>query len=90
MNDNTTKEVFRKDIPKLNPFVETPRMRVDAINYLNELIDRDKEMAIGEKKNEGTDHSWYECPVCEALIADKTTNFCRRCGQRLDITNIAF
>ena len=87
------REVFAekgKDIPALNPFVEMPRMRVDAVNYLNELLERDKAMAIVKVHYDITDHDSYRCPLCNGIVDEDRDNFCRTCGQRIDRENIAF
>ena len=88
-----TREVYAEKvepIPELNPFVDMPRMRVDAVNRLNELIQRDNAMAIVKKSHDVMGHTWYECPVCGKTIYNtEGDNFCRICGQRLDTENIA-
>ena len=78
-------------IPTLNPFVEFPKMRVDEVNKLNELIERNVALPVAERKYQidPTDKK-YECPVCgRGIVNIEDDNFCRKCGQRLDTENIA-
>lgn len=86
-----TREVYKDKadiIPELNPFVEMPRMRVDAINRLNEIIRRDRAMPIVQI-NRAT-YKYWKCPVCGEVYSVLPSNFCRECGQRLDTDNLAF
>lgn len=91
MSDKT-REVYketREAIPDLNPFVEMPRMRVSAVNRLNELIKRDRAMAIVKVDNI-TDYTYYKCPVCGMTFSEQSTyHFCPKCGQRMDMDTIA-
>lgn len=94
MSDKT-REVYRDGadvMPLLDPFVEPPRMRVSAINRLNELIERNKPKAVRkyEYETSGIEPS-YLCPNCgEPILADvHSYEFCHHCGQRVDKDNIA-
>lgn len=90
-----TREVYKdistmETIPKLNPFVELPRMRVNAINRLNELIERDTPkplVADGYDIFDETERK-YACPTCGGRVHDDEM-FCKHCGQRLDLCNVA-
>lgn len=82
------REVYKEDyeiIPKLDPFVEFPRMRVSAVNRINELIE--KAMPKPMKKLEYRDGKHADlCPSCDGTLLEKW-NYCPRCGQRVDRTN---
>lgn len=63
---------------------------------INELIQRDKPMAMSVREIKWTDDdgsekssSLEECPVCGHSIST-CKNFCGECGQRIDKANIAF
>lgn len=87
-----TREVYKdtnNPIPTLNPFVDMPRMRVDAINRLNELIKRNEARPMIARFIKELNKTKYYCPVCEAYIVDaENYKFCPKCGQRLDTDNI--
>ena len=78
------------EMPTLNPFVELPRMRVDTLNRLNELIKRDQAMPIVKDGRDEWDRNEkkYACPSCGSRIYEDY-NFCPACGQRLDVNNYA-
>ena len=81
-----------KDIDILNPFVDMPRMRMDAVIRINELIERNNEMAIVQADISG--YLAYECPKCKKILPKFSDNldynFCHNCGQRIDTSTIAF
>ena len=91
-----TREVYKetpyKELPALNPFVDMPRMRVDAVNRINELIERNNKMAIVQADISG--YLAYECPRCKKILpkfsGSLDYNFCHHCGQRLMTDTIAF
>lgn len=82
--------------PYLNPKAEIV-MRVSEINRLNELVERDEAMPIVEEEKEdfaGEQFASYFCPACRKrlmgnLTYEKDINFCKYCGQRIDVENIA-
>lgn len=91
-----TREVYKdkaNDMPIMNPFVEMPKMRVDAFNRVNELIKKSHSMPVRkyEYSTEGIEPS-YLCPRCGDIVLAEVGdyNFCHHCGQRVDVTNIAF
>lgn len=95
MSDKT-REVYKDGadvIPELNPFVDMPRMRVSAVNRLNELIKRDNAMPLKQSgellSNGGT---YYLCPRCDYPFwtISRNKHFCEQCGQKLDVNNLAF
>lgn len=80
-----TREVYKEtpqSLTELNPFVEMPRMRIDAVNRLNELIKRDNEMAVKEVSGD-----IVRCGACGLWTSKKS--FCSHCGQRLNTQDIA-
>lgn len=86
MSDKT-REVYKDTaevMPMLNPFVEPPRMRVSAVNRINELIEKSYPKPM--KKLEYRDGTCADlCPNCERVIfADY--EYCPKCGQRVDRT----
>lgn len=90
-----TREVYKDKadvMVTLNPFVEMPRMRVDTLNRLNELIKRDQALPIvkdGYDEWDGHEkHKKFACPSCECRTYEDY-NFCPYCGQRLDTENYA-
>lgn len=97
MSDKT-REIYKDGasvIPELNPFVDMPRMRVSAVNRLNDLIKRDAAMPI--KKSDysttvnGEERYYYLCPRCNKAFWTLTgRQFCDNCGQRVDAETIAF
>lgn len=92
MND-MTREVYKdkaNEMPKLNPFVELPRMRVDALNRLNELIERNTPKPLVKAGNDEWDRTEqkYTCLSCESRVYEDY-NFCPYCGQRLDTEKYA-
>lgn len=89
MSKDKAREIFKEDykvIPKLDPFVEFPRMRVSEINRINELIEKSQPLPM--KKFEGiADHTIDACPRCESsLSAYNKHEYCSKCGQRVDRT----
>ena len=63
-------------------------LSLSKVNYLNELIERDRAKALVEYTfNDGT--TSLRCPICERFITGTPYAFCPDCGQRLDIENIA-
>lgn len=61
------------------------KMSIEDVNYLNGLIVRDEALpVIG---NEGDEI--VQCPICKQChcVSHTETNFCRKCGQRLDVEN---
>lgn len=88
-----TREVYKESghrLTELNPFVEMPRMRIDAVNRLNELIKRDNAIAPIRKEYEidGETKYSYECPICKMTVGYSVVhNFCYDCGQRIDTEN---
>ena len=88
MNDKT-REVYKDKaeiIPKLDPFVEFPKMRVSAINRINELIEKSQPKAM-KKHESDADYSIDLCPRCEAVLGSSEEEiYCPRCGQRVDRT----
>ena len=61
------------------------KMSIEDVNYLNGLIVRDEALpVIGNKDDE-----IVQCPICKQVlcVAHTETNFCRKCGQRLDVEN---
>ena len=96
MSDKT-REVYKDGadvIPELNPFVDMPRMRVSAVNRLNDLIKRDNAMPIKRKSDYSVNEEerfYYLCPNCDkAFWTIEGRQFCDACGQRLDVNNFAF
>lgn len=92
MSDKT-REVYKDKadvMVTLNPFVEMPRMRVETLNRLNELIKRDQALPIVKDGRDEWDRSEkkYACPSCESRVY-KDYNFCPYCSQRLDTENYA-
>ena len=76
----------------LNPFVEMPKMRVSTVNLLNEYIKKNNAMPIIEKNNDLMEHTWYECPRCGKCFSKGSIeeyDYCYKCGQKLDVKNIA-
>lgn len=70
-------------LEKLNPFVDMPRIRVDALNRINELIERDTEMAVKEVSGD-----IVLCGACGLWTSKRA--FCSHCGQRQNTNDIAF
>lgn len=62
--------------------------KVDEINHLNELIERDKAKPLVEEQLVENGVVWKLCPSCRHIISSKCV-FCEECGQRLDYENIA-
>ena len=65
-------------------------MTLEKANYYNALERRDMAKAVVEhtyKDNEGNEHSYYKCPVCDEFVYDGEA-FCKSCGQRIDMENI--
>lgn len=97
MSDKT-REVYKdkgNEVPMLNPFVDMPRMRVSAVNRLNEIIQRDNAMPIRRveySKPMLGDKYFYVCSKCDKPLGALTdnTHFCKNCGQRIDKSNLAF
>ena len=87
MSDKT-REVYQDKaevLPKLNPFVEPPKMRVSTINRINELIDKAEPKPT--KKFEYRDGSCADlCPRCDKTMVNGW-EYCPRCGQHLDTEN---
>ena len=81
-----TREVYKESghrLTELNPFVEMPRMRIDAVNRLNELIKRDIALPVLE-----SDGDIIRCGACGLWTSKRA--FCSHCGQRQDLDHIAF
>lgn len=73
-------------VPTLNPFVEMPRMRVSAVNRLNELIEKNTpKPMVKHKYFDGTIGS--KCPRCNGIILPNEFSYCPYCGQRIDTEN---
>ena len=68
---------------------------LDEMNNIKTLMDRDKEMAIVRvvssymKDGEVQEYSYDKCPCCDEIVVGGY-KFCPKCGQRLDMENIAF
>lgn len=95
---NELREIYKdkaNGVPILNPFVEMPRMRVNAVNRLNEIIQRDNAMPIKQREYSKPllgEKYYYLCSNCDKPLGAITenTHFCKNCGQRIDKTNLAF
>lgn len=87
MSDKT-REVFKDTadvMATLNPFVEPPRMRVSAINRINELIEKAEPKPM-RKLEHSDDTSTPLCPRCESVLVP-LSEYCPNCGQHIDTTN---
>ena len=61
-------------------------LSVAKVNYLNELIERDKAKPMVENQITENGRIYLECPVCRCF--NTSYNFCPNCGQRLDKENV--
>ena len=64
---------------------------IEQATYLNELVERDIPLAkrAEEYEYEGKKGTLYYCPSCDKNIGEHDV-FCKSCGQRIDVENIAF
>lgn len=84
------KDMTYKNLDKLNPFTEMPRMRLSEVNAINDLIDRNMAKAVVREENEYQEKGYTDkCPVCGEVLIDRQV-FCDLCGQRLDRENVEF
>ena len=65
-------------------------MTLEKANYLNALEARDQPRPVEEVKYtlNGEERRYYVCPECGEFV-HKDYEFCRKCGQHLDMENIA-
>ena len=76
--------------------VDVPKNRLDEIELLQELVDKEEPRNIVNRKTVTVfidgDTSWYEgwedyCPRCKSIIEqnfyEEEVNYCPHCGQRL-------
>lgn len=69
----------------------TIHMEADEFVRMKALMERDKMrpyIAVKGKLNNGESYCFGKCPVCENVLLDDS-NFCRFCGQRVDMKNEA-
>lgn len=71
-----------KELMALNPKVSV-EFKLSDLNRINELIERDTAMAVIEKAHSTSISNYYLCPKCEEVLV-RDSNFCHRCGQRVD------
>ena len=66
-------------------------MSLEQATYLNMLVERDTPMPMRMEEFESEGKKWesYRCPSCDKRIS-KDDVFCKSCGQRIDVENIAF
>ena len=63
---------------------------LDEMKNINGLLARDEAKAIVRVTSSyGDEYHYDKCPTCDAVVLDGDV-FCRKCGQRLDMENIAF
>lgn len=66
------------------------RLSLEDVNTINDLIRRDtaKPVRKSEWEYKGKKYINLHCPSCDAVVSEGVV-FCRTCGQRLDMENIA-
>ena len=85
-----TREVYKETadtMPTLNPFVDMPRMRVSAVNALNEIIERaTMKPMVKYTYEDGSEKGC--CPNCDkVLLEGDDVHYCPFCGQCYDSKN---
>lgn len=76
---------------RISGFIDV-KMNMEEAVKINALIERDKAKALDveEWEFEGEPRKTYRCPVCRRTHYSNSGEFCEKCGQRLDIENVAF